>query len=149
MARKSELGRQIAVDLESDADFDKGRCRPGHGVSFRPLFHWRRFSNTSAMARRCQRGNGHRPAIRALDARASSRCHAPALSWGFCQDHHHEEVLWAKLAKTCSGTSRPADGCYRLKPAARPEIPAKSGILGPVQNSHSRRLFYSVLLGKA
>src|ERR1035437_10231511 len=67
----------------------------------------------------------------------------------FRQAHHHEEVIGVKLAKTCSGTSRPADGCYRLKPAARPEIPAKSGILGPVQNSHSRRLFRSCLLGKA
>src|ERR1022692_4836299 len=79
----------------------------------------------------------------------SARQVPPALSWGFCQDRHHEEVIWVKLVETCSGTSRPADGCYRLKPAVRPEIPAKSGILGPVQNSHSRRFFCSVLLGKA
>jgi hypothetical protein len=29
-----ELGRQVAVDLESDADLDEGRCSPGHCVSF-------------------------------------------------------------------------------------------------------------------
>ena len=27
---RSELGRQVAVDLEADADFDEGRGRPGH-----------------------------------------------------------------------------------------------------------------------
>ena len=26
----SELGRQVAVDLEPEADFDEGRRRPGH-----------------------------------------------------------------------------------------------------------------------
>ena len=34
--RKSELGRQIAVDLEADANLDKNWGRPSHGVSFRP-----------------------------------------------------------------------------------------------------------------
>src|SRR5215470_5493843 len=29
----SELGRQVAVDLEPDADFDEARSRPGHDVS--------------------------------------------------------------------------------------------------------------------
>src|SRR5215831_19020713 len=29
----SEFGRQVAVDLEPDADFDERRCRPSHGVS--------------------------------------------------------------------------------------------------------------------
>ncbi len=29
--RRSEFGRQIAVDLEADADFDEGRGCPGHG----------------------------------------------------------------------------------------------------------------------
>ena len=28
----SELGRQVAVDLEADADLDKGRGRPRHGT---------------------------------------------------------------------------------------------------------------------
>ena len=28
----SELGRQLAVDLEADADLDKGRGRPRHGT---------------------------------------------------------------------------------------------------------------------
>jgi hypothetical protein len=28
----SELGRQIAVDLEADADFDECRCGPGHDL---------------------------------------------------------------------------------------------------------------------
>ena len=32
--RKSELGRQIAVDLQSDANLDENRGRPSHGVSF-------------------------------------------------------------------------------------------------------------------
>ena len=31
--RRSEFGRQIAVDLKADADLDEGRGRPGHGVS--------------------------------------------------------------------------------------------------------------------
>jgi hypothetical protein len=36
--RGSELSRQIAVDLESDADFDKHRRCPGHGfLRFLPL----------------------------------------------------------------------------------------------------------------
>src|ERR1043165_2474202 len=30
--RRSELGRQVAVDFEADADFDKRRSGPGHGV---------------------------------------------------------------------------------------------------------------------
>jgi hypothetical protein len=30
-ADKSEFGRQVAVDLEADADLDKGGSRPGHG----------------------------------------------------------------------------------------------------------------------
>ena len=30
---RSEFGRQIAVDLEADADLDEGRGGPGHGVS--------------------------------------------------------------------------------------------------------------------
>src|SRR5215470_1304887 len=29
----SELGRQVAVDLEPDADFDEARGHPGHDVS--------------------------------------------------------------------------------------------------------------------
>ena len=29
---RSELGRQVAVDLETDADFDESRGRPSHGV---------------------------------------------------------------------------------------------------------------------
>ena len=33
---RSELGRQIAVNFESDADFDKDRGRPRHGASFQP-----------------------------------------------------------------------------------------------------------------
>jgi hypothetical protein len=28
----SELGRQVAVDLEADADLDKDRGRPRHGT---------------------------------------------------------------------------------------------------------------------
>ena len=28
---RSELGREVTVDLEADADFDKGRSCPGHG----------------------------------------------------------------------------------------------------------------------
>jgi hypothetical protein len=31
--QRSELGRQIAVDLEADADFDECRGCPGHGFS--------------------------------------------------------------------------------------------------------------------
>jgi hypothetical protein len=27
---RSELGRQIAIDLETDADLDQRGCRPGH-----------------------------------------------------------------------------------------------------------------------
>jgi hypothetical protein len=30
--RRSELGRQIAVDLKADADLLKFRCGPGHGL---------------------------------------------------------------------------------------------------------------------
>jgi hypothetical protein len=30
--RRSELSRQIAVDFEADADFDKRRSGPGHGL---------------------------------------------------------------------------------------------------------------------
>src|SRR5262249_14741270 len=33
-----ELGREVAVDLEADADFYEGRRCPGHDRSFRPLF---------------------------------------------------------------------------------------------------------------
>ena len=36
---KSELGRQIAVDLEADADLDEGRGGPGHDV-LRERFFW-------------------------------------------------------------------------------------------------------------
>jgi hypothetical protein len=31
MVSESELGRQIAVDLEADADLDEGWSGPGHG----------------------------------------------------------------------------------------------------------------------
>jgi hypothetical protein len=34
--RKSELGRQIAVDLKSDANLYENRGRPSHGASFQP-----------------------------------------------------------------------------------------------------------------
>src|SRR3954447_16696602 len=30
--RRSELSRQIAVDFEADADLNKGRSGPGHGL---------------------------------------------------------------------------------------------------------------------
>ena len=33
-----ELGREVAVDLEADADFDKGRSCPGHDRFLCPLF---------------------------------------------------------------------------------------------------------------
>jgi len=33
----SELGRQIAVDLEADADFNQGRGRPSHDFLLRKL----------------------------------------------------------------------------------------------------------------
>src|SRR5690606_25374442 len=47
--RESELGGQIAVDLESDANFDEGRSCPGHGVSLSTAVVDRRFSpNLSA-----------------------------------------------------------------------------------------------------
>ena len=37
-AMRSEFGRQIAVDLEADADFDEGRCGPGHDRFLCPMF---------------------------------------------------------------------------------------------------------------
>ena len=39
--RKSELGRQIAVDLKSDANLYENRGRPSHGASFQPHSDWR------------------------------------------------------------------------------------------------------------
>jgi hypothetical protein len=30
--RRSEFSRQVAVDFETDADFDKRRSGPGHGL---------------------------------------------------------------------------------------------------------------------
>jgi hypothetical protein len=38
----SELGRQIAVDLKADADFDEGRGRPSHDFLLGSSTHPRR-----------------------------------------------------------------------------------------------------------
>ena len=35
-----ELSRQVAVDFEADADFDKGRSCPGHDSFLCPLFRY-------------------------------------------------------------------------------------------------------------
>jgi hypothetical protein len=37
--RRSELGRQVAVDFETDADLEKGWGRPCHGRSLFILVH--------------------------------------------------------------------------------------------------------------
>jgi hypothetical protein len=37
--RRSELGRQVAIDFETDADLDKGRGRPCRGRSLFILIH--------------------------------------------------------------------------------------------------------------
>jgi hypothetical protein len=39
LVRGSELGRQVTVDLEADADLDKGRARPRDGRLLFILIH--------------------------------------------------------------------------------------------------------------
>src|SRR5438309_1640615 len=80
-AEGSELGRQIAVDLEPDADLDEGRSSPGHG---RVPLHSRavlvgRLRQCNARAGGAQR-HGPKAQSRLSDERAWSAGIFPALS---------------------------------------------------------------------
>jgi hypothetical protein len=54
--RRSELGRQIAVDLESDANLDEDRGGPSHGVSLSTAIVDRRFVTTLTHGHNAARG---------------------------------------------------------------------------------------------
>ena len=112
----SELGRQIAVDLESDANLDKGRGSPSlnagsHGVSLSTAVD-QRFSIRLTQCHNAARG------VAGMIA-ASWPCHAKVPGWQQLKTRpapkrHHAKVIRVKPLKTRSGTSLVASRCTRL-----------------------------------
>src|SRR3989304_8289304 len=94
--RRSELGRQIAVDLESDANLDEGRGGPNHGVSLSTACCRRLLDKISASLKRrkgvagCPDRGGRGPARH-------------------CRGHHGNVIGYCSLNRGRQGGGGPGD----------------------------------------
>jgi hypothetical protein len=96
-----ELGRQIAIDLKADADFDERRSGPGHDC-FLSVCHEVEVSISPVEAKALL------PIVRTINGRGQH--HAPRIIWGICPamrpNRRTRPALWPR-AFTMGSHSEP------------------------------------------